>query len=122
MWRRICPAESSRPIPYPSTPTLLLIVVRFFVPLRASARMRFSGMPHRPKPPIMMVEPSGTSRMASSALATTFFIAKIVKEFHHGDTEARRKEGPEIRNEKGHDYSAFACDHNLLILIFSSCV
>src|SRR5947207_12414679 len=81
MWRRICPAESSRPIPYPSTPTLLLIVVRFFVPLRASARIRFSGIPHRPKPPIMIVAPSGISRMASSELATTFFIGEIVKEF-----------------------------------------
>src|SRR5205814_1712894 len=57
------------------------IVVRFFVPLRASARIRFSGIPHRPKPPIMIVAPSGISRMASSELATTFFIGEIVKEF-----------------------------------------
>ena len=50
----ICPAASSRPLPTPSTPTLLLMVVRFFVPLRTSARMRFSGMPHSPKPPTMI--------------------------------------------------------------------
>src|SRR6266700_208350 len=72
-------------MPYPSTPTLLLMVVRFFLPFRASARMRFSGMPHRPKPAVMLVAQSGTSRMESSDLARTLFNAEIVKEFHHGD-------------------------------------
>src|SRR2546421_4858459 len=37
--------------------------------------MRFSGMPHRPKPPIMIVAPSGIRATASAALATTLFIA-----------------------------------------------
>src|SRR5919198_3603598 len=37
--------------------------------------MRFSGIPHRPKPPIMMVAPSGIDATASDALATTLFIA-----------------------------------------------
>src|ERR671937_2216649 len=37
--------------------------------------MRFSGMPHRPKPPIMIVAPSGIGATASDALATTLFIA-----------------------------------------------
>src|SRR5437764_33915 len=37
--------------------------------------MRFSGMPHRPKPPIMIVAPSGSRATASAALATTLFIA-----------------------------------------------
>src|SRR5579864_8132888 len=50
------------------------MVVRFFTPFLTRARMRFSGLPHRPKPPIMMLAPSGTSRTASSALATTLFI------------------------------------------------
>ena len=36
-------------MPKPSTPTLLLMVVRFFTPLRTSARIRFSGMPHKPE-------------------------------------------------------------------------
>src|SRR5512146_1055878 len=74
MWRRICPAASSRPTPNPSTPALLLTVVRFLVPFLTRARIRFSGLPHRPKPPIMMLAPSDISRTASSALATTLFI------------------------------------------------
>src|SRR5262245_20386001 len=54
-------------------PALLLITVRFFVPLRHRAPMRFSGMPHRPKPPIMMVAPSWTSAIASLISSTTLF-------------------------------------------------
>src|SRR5512146_666573 len=75
MWRRICPAASSRPTPNPSTPALLLTVVRFLVPFLTRARIKFSGLPHRPKPPIMMLAPSGISRTASSALPTTLFIS-----------------------------------------------
>src|SRR5258705_6997022 len=75
-------------MPKPSTPALLLMVVRFFVPLRASARIRFSGIPHRPKPPTMMVAPSNTSWIASSALATTLFMAEEILSdevrIHHG--------------------------------------
>ena len=63
-------------MPSPSTPTLLLMVYRFFVPLRANARIRFSGIPQSPKPPTIMVAPSNTSWMASSALATTLFMQK----------------------------------------------
>src|SRR5438094_5895857 len=37
--------------------------------------MRFPGLPHRPKPPIMIVAPSGIRATASAALATTLFIA-----------------------------------------------
>src|SRR5665811_1638483 len=88
----MCIRDSSNPFPTPSTPTLLLMVRRFFVPLRTSARIRFSGIPHKPNPPIMMVAPSNTSRIASSALATTLFIAqRILNEFHHGGTETRRR-------------------------------
>jgi hypothetical protein len=36
--------------------------------------MSFSGMPHSPKPPIMIVAPSGIAATASSALASTLFI------------------------------------------------
>src|SRR6267154_6008734 len=74
MWRTICPAARHFPRPKSSMPTLLLMVVRFFTALRTSAAIRFSGMPHRPKPPTMMVAPSLMSRMASSALATTLFM------------------------------------------------
>src|SRR5687768_9694266 len=48
--------------------------VRPFIPLRTSAAIQFSGMPHKPKPPSMIVAPSGISRMASSALVTTLFM------------------------------------------------
>src|SRR5262249_40053728 len=42
--------------------------VRLRVPRRARALMRFSGMPHRPKPPSRMLAPSGTRATAASAL------------------------------------------------------
>ena len=63
-------------MPKSSTPALLLMMVRALVPRARSAAMRFSGMPHSPKPPIMMVAPSGISATASSALARTLFIER----------------------------------------------
>src|SRR5580704_2627425 len=87
MCLRICPAESRRPMPKPSTPTLLLIVVRFFTPLRTRARIRFSGMPQSPKPPTIMMAPSDISRTASSALATTLFMReRILNENRDNDS------------------------------------
>src|SRR5882762_6725553 len=74
MCREICPFASSNPMPNPSTPTLLLMVVKFLTPFLTSARIRFSGIPHKPKPPNIMEAPSCTSRIASSALATILFI------------------------------------------------
>src|SRR5579863_2957569 len=71
----ICRVSSSRPSPKLFTPALLLMTVMFFVPLRRTASMRFSGMPQRPKPPTMIVEPSGRSAMAASALGKTLFTA-----------------------------------------------
>ena len=41
--------------------------------LRTSAAIRFSGTPHNPKPPIMMLAPSAMSATAASELATTLF-------------------------------------------------
>src|SRR5712671_200241 len=49
-----------------------------FVPRACSAAMRCSGMPHSPKPPIIIVASSGTSATASSALARTLFIGGIL--------------------------------------------
>src|SRR6059058_4989880 len=52
--------------------------------------MRFSGMPHRPKPPIMIVAPSGIRATASAALASTLFIASHSNKMHfpvHPDLE-----------------------------------
>src|SRR6188474_1676124 len=43
------------------------MTVSWPVPRRASALMRFSGMPHKPKPPSRMLAPSGTSATAASA-------------------------------------------------------
>ena len=37
--------------------------------------MQFSGLPHSPKPPAIMVAPSKMSATASSALATVLSIA-----------------------------------------------
>src|SRR6478752_5867796 len=54
------------------------MMVRAFVPRCRSAAMRFSGMPHSPKPPIIIVAPSGISATASSALARTLFIGGIL--------------------------------------------
>src|SRR5437773_3956072 len=69
IWR----VSSSRPSPKVFTPALLLITVRSFVPLRRIASIRFSGMPHSPNPPTMMVAPSSTSATAASALGKTLF-------------------------------------------------
>src|SRR5215468_6423921 len=74
-------------MPQPSTPTLLLMVVRFFTPLRTRARIRFSGMPHRPNPPTIMVAPSKTSRIDSSAFATTLVIFLI--QIYHGGAQPK---------------------------------
>src|SRR5206468_2434722 len=68
-----CRDRRSMPMPNSSTPALLLMTVRPFVPRACSALMRFSGMPHRPKPPIMIVAPSGTNATAASASGSTLF-------------------------------------------------
>src|SRR5580692_1782657 len=54
-------------MPKSSTPALLLTMVRSLVPLRRTAAIRFSGMPHKPKPPMRIVAPSGSFAMAASA-------------------------------------------------------
>src|SRR5215469_5440369 len=77
-------------MPNPSTPTLLLIVFRSLTPLSTSARMRFSGMPQRPKPPIIMVAPSGMSPTAWSELAITLFTDEIVKQRQPQGTEPEK--------------------------------
>src|SRR5260221_5565570 len=66
---------SSKPIPKSSTPALLPTIVRPLTPLATTAPIRFSGMPHSPKPPAAIVM-SSRKRSASAALgsAYTFFI------------------------------------------------
>src|SRR5215469_11669893 len=51
------------------------MMVRSFTPFFARAAMRFSGFPHRPNPPDITTAPSGMSRTAASALATTLFMS-----------------------------------------------
>src|SRR5579864_1977763 len=55
-------------------PALFEATVRFFVPLRRTAAIRFSGTPHVPKPPERMTAPSNSLSIATSALATRLSI------------------------------------------------
>jgi hypothetical protein len=55
-------------MPKPSTPALLPTMVRPFTPLSSRAVIRFSGMPHRPKPPAAIVMLS-CKRPARAAVA-----------------------------------------------------
>src|SRR5687767_14471946 len=71
---RICRVSSSSPSPKPSTPALLEMTVRPFAPESRSARMRFSGMPHRPNPPDITVMPSRVSP-ASADLASALSLS-----------------------------------------------
>src|SRR6185503_6710638 len=73
-----CFALTSIRTPKSSTPGLLLMTVRFLVPRACSALMRFSGRPHRPKPPHMIVAPSGIRATASAALLITLFMSVII--------------------------------------------
>src|SRR5262245_44374583 len=73
-----CFALTSIPTPKSSTPGLLLMTVRFRVPRAWRALMRFSGNPHRPKPPHMMVAPSRIRSTASAALSITLFMSVII--------------------------------------------
>jgi hypothetical protein len=66
----ICLVSRSTPRPNPSTPALLETAVSPPVPASFSAAIRFSGIPHSPKPPTSTVAPSLTSAMASAAVHT----------------------------------------------------
>src|SRR5437660_6004353 len=68
-------------MPKSSTPGLLLMMVRLFVPLARRAWIRFAGMPQRPKPPMRIVAPSGMSATAASALGRTLFMASGLQLF-----------------------------------------
>ena len=63
-------------IPKSFVPALLLMTVRPLLPFSRSAAIRFSGIPHSPKPDTMMEAPSGMSRTASAASRTTLFIRR----------------------------------------------
>src|SRR4029077_3020879 len=66
---------SRTPRPLPSTPQLLEKTVRFLTPESRMARISVSGMPHRPKPPAMIVIPSlSNPANAERAAAWTLFM------------------------------------------------
>src|SRR5215469_1855235 len=75
------------PSPRSVVPQLLEMMVRFCTPLRWRAAIRFSGFPQRPKPPLITTAPFWTSRIASSAVGTTLFIA-LLSLHHHRDAFA----------------------------------
>src|ERR1700687_4018313 len=68
-------------MPAPSIPALFETMVRFFVPLRRTAAIKFSGMPHNPNPPIKIVAPSRSFSIARSALATRLSIPALQELF-----------------------------------------
>ena len=79
----ICRVLSNMPKPMPSTPALLEIAVKPVLPESRKARIKASGMPHKPKPPTAMVCPSLTiSCKAALALSyNLFFIVSLKHEF-----------------------------------------
>src|SRR5437588_2827701 len=99
---RIWPLESNNPMPNPSTPALLLMVVRFLTPFFTKARIRFSGFPHSPKPPTMMLAPSGMSWTASSALRSEEHTSELQS---HSDLVCRLLlEKKKKHNQHNHNY------------------
>jgi hypothetical protein len=63
-----CRPLRSRPIPKSSTPALLPTIVSPLMPLSTIAWIRFSGIPHSPKPPAAIVM-SSCSRPESASFA-----------------------------------------------------
>src|SRR5262249_42309508 len=66
-------------MPNPSTPALLLAMVSFFTPLRRTAAIRCSGIPHNPNPPIKIVAPSRKFAIAASAPLTRLSINRQLR-------------------------------------------
>ena len=62
-------------------PALFDTTVRFLVPWAQSARIRFSGTPAAPNPPINMVAPSGIFETAASAPAIRLSIPSLFLRF-----------------------------------------
>src|SRR5436309_9231311 len=89
-----CRLWSRNVMPKSLVPALLLITVRFFAPCWRRAAIRFSGIPHRPKPETMMEAPSGMSRTASAASLTTLFKEKSLR------SPRKRPRGDDSRREK----------------------
>src|SRR5512132_78962 len=88
-----CFALTRMPTPNSSTPGLLLMMVRSRVPRLCSALMRFSGSPHRPKPPHITVAPLGINATASSALFNSLFMSVIILHQFRAPFRGRRENG-----------------------------
>src|ERR1700744_5549054 len=70
-------------MPKLSTPALLPTMVRSLTPLSTRAWIRFSGIPHNPKPPAAMVIPSfNTPSRADTASGWTLLIASPFVDGH----------------------------------------
>ena len=69
--RLICFVSRRRPKPKSSTPALFETAVKSFVPVSLKAFIKFSGIPHKPKPPTVTVHPFGMSATASAAFSHT---------------------------------------------------
>jgi hypothetical protein len=58
-------------------PALLDTTVRSFTPLSLIASIRLAGMPHRPKPPAMMVMPSRSTPL-NAAVASAYTLLTAI--------------------------------------------
>jgi hypothetical protein len=70
------------------------MVVRFFDPFRTSARIRFSGIPHSPNPPIMMT--GAVAHIANRLIRighNLIHSVRILNEIHHG-AQSGEKQSP----------------------------
>src|SRR6202012_3993345 len=86
-------------MPKSSTPALFPTMVRSLTPLSTRAWIRFSGMPHTPKPPAAMVIPSFNKPSRADAasgwtllIAVPFFDGHGVCGLHHHPTRQLHQE------------------------------
>ena len=76
---RMRPWRRSSPRPRPGSPMLLEMIVRSVASEPCtSASIRVRGAPTSPKPPTMIVAPSGISRIASAAVVRVAAIGRII--------------------------------------------
>ena len=61
------------------------------MPRACSAWIRFSGMPHSPKPPMRIVAPSGMRATAASALGSTLFMRPIIPRSHAARADLQQR-------------------------------
>src|SRR4051794_23504162 len=89
---RTRPAASSAARPVSPLPALLLTIVNSLAPCAISASISSFGKPAVPKPPIITVAPSGTSRNAASTDEWILSIIVMVSWSDLGGAGAARRE------------------------------